>query len=74
MIQLLWFKFKNLTILGFYFILNNMKKNYDGIHIKYIDSINKSDIDIRKELYENIILSGTHNKFKGFNERLKKRN
>lgn len=64
--------FKNLMLLKLYFILNNMKKNYDGIHIKYIDSINKSYIDIRKELYENIILSRGNNKFKGFLERLKK--
>ena len=64
--------FKNLMLLKLYFILNNMKKNDDGIHIKYIDSINKSDIYIRKELYENIILSRGNNKFKGFLERLKK--
>lgn len=36
------------------------------------DSIQKSDIDIRKDLYENIILSGGTSMFRGLPERLEK--
>ncbi len=62
-------KFKASEIL---FSLYLYQKNYYGIHIKKFDYINKWDIDIRKELYKNIILSGGNTMIKGFYYRLKK--
>lgn len=44
----------------------------DGIHKQIYNCIQKSDIDLRKELYENITLSGGTTMFEGFPERLNK--
>ncbi|EFC47817.1 predicted protein, partial [Naegleria gruberi] len=41
-----------------------------GIHENIFTSIRKSDLDIRKELYSNIILSGGSTLFNGIVERL----
>ena len=35
-------------------------KEDDGVHQTTYDSIMKCDVDIRKELYANIVLSGNH--------------
>jgi centractin len=35
-----------------------------------VESISKSDVDIRRELFLNIILSGGTSMMKGFNERV----
>ncbi|XP_043189119.1 actin-1-like [Amphibalanus amphitrite] len=44
----------------------------DGIaHLTY-NSIMKTDIDVRKDLYENIVLSGGSSMFNGLDERLQK--
>jgi actin-related protein len=43
-----------------------------GIHELIYNSIMKSDIDIRKDLYQNIILSGGNTMFPGFGERIQK--
>jgi actin len=43
---------------------------YDGIDKCLFDSIMKCDIDIRRDLYKNIILSGGTTMFKGLPERL----
>ena len=32
----------------------------DGLHMMLYDSISKCDIDLRMELYKNIVLSGKH--------------
>ena len=45
---------------------------YDGMHKLTFDSIGKCDIDVRKDLYENIILSGGSTMFEGLAERLQK--
>jgi actin-related protein len=37
-----------------------------------IDSVNKSDLDIRKELFSNIFMCGGNTLFQGFLERLQK--
>ena len=37
-----------------------------------VESISKSDIDIRRDLFQNIILSGGTTMMKGFQERLQK--
>jgi actin beta/gamma 1 len=42
----------------------------NGIHELVIKSINKCDIDIRKELYANIVLSGGTTMYPGLNDRL----
>jgi len=41
-----------------------------GIHEILSDSIMKSDMDLRKVLYQNIVLSGGSTLFKGFGDRL----
>ena len=41
-----------------------------GLHELLNDSIIKSDIDLRKTLYQNIVLSGGSTLFKGFGDRL----
>jgi actin len=43
-----------------------------GIHQTAYDSINKCDIDVRKDLYQNIVLSGGTTMFEGLPERLQK--
>lgn len=47
-------------------------KEFLGIHDQVYNSIMKSDIDIRKDLYSNIILSGGTTMFPGLPERLTK--
>jgi len=41
-----------------------------GVHKMVIDSIGKSDADLRKELWQNIIVTGGNTLIQGFNERL----
>ena len=43
---------------------------FDGIHKVLFDSIMKCDIDTRKDLYANIVLSGGTTMFEGFADRL----
>lgn len=43
---------------------------YTGVHQVVNDAINRSDMDLRKNLFENIILSGGSTLTKGFGERL----
>ena len=42
----------------------------EGIHDILANSILKSDMDLRKTLYSNIVLSGGSTLFKGFGDRL----
>jgi len=42
----------------------------EGIHMLTFDSIMKSDLDIRKDLYQNIVLSGGTTMFEGIGERM----
>lgn len=42
----------------------------EGIHEVLMYSIQKSDMDLRKMLYQNIVLSGGSTLFKGFGDRL----
>ena len=37
-----------------------------------VESISKSDIDIRRDLFQNVILSGGNTMLKGFQERVQK--
>jgi len=43
---------------------------FSGVHQMIVESISKSDIDIRRDLFQNIILSGGTTNFKGFQERI----
>ena len=47
-------------------------KEFDGIDKIVFDSIMKCDIDVRKDLYSNIVLSGGTTMYKGLPERLEK--
>ena len=42
----------------------------EGIHEILANSILKSDMDLRKHLFQNIVLSGGSTLFKGFGDRL----
>jgi len=44
----------------------------DGVHILTFNSIMKCDVDIRKDLYNNIVLSGGSTMFSQIDERMKK--
>ena len=43
---------------------------YPGIHQIVVDAINRTDLDLRKALYTNIVLSGGSTLTKGFGDRL----
>ena len=47
-------------------------KEFSGIHDQCFQSISKSDVDVRKDLYQNIVLSGGTTLFAGLPERLTK--
>jgi actin, other eukaryote len=47
-------------------------KEFTGIHDQTYQSIMKSDVDVRKDLYQNIVLSGGTTLFAGLPERLTK--
>ena len=47
-------------------------KESPGIHTNILDTIMNSDIDLRKELFYNIVVSGGSTMFPGINERLTK--
>ena len=43
---------------------------YPGIHQIVVDAINRTDMDLRKNLFGNIVLSGGSTLVKGFGDRL----
>ena len=45
-------------------------EEYEGLHEVLVYSIQKSDMDLRKVLFQNIVLSGGSTLFKGFGDRL----
>ncbi len=47
-------------------------KEYKGIHELTFDSIQNCDVDVRRDLYQNIILSGGTTMYEGIGERLLK--
>merc|ERR1711994_730576 len=51
---------------------NLIGKESDGVHTTTYDSIIKCDVDIRKDLYGNIVLSGGTTMFTGIAERMQK--
>ncbi len=60
------------TILDKLFQPSKESTGFNGYQQMIIDSINRSDLDIRKELYSNILLCGGNTLFNGFPERLQK--
>lgn len=46
--------------------------NFSGVQRMVVDAIVKSDLDIRKELYNNIVVAGGNTLFNGFTEKLQK--
>lgn len=52
------------------FVPNERLPGFTGIQHMIVESIGKSDIDIRRDLFQNVILSGGNTLFKGFLERL----
>jgi len=44
-------------------------KEFAGIHLQFYDSIMRSDLDLRKNLYQNIFMSGGNTLFPGLLER-----
>jgi actin-related protein len=51
---------------------NLIGKEFDGIHKTTYDSIMKCDVDIRKDLYGNIVLSGGTTMFENIDKRMEK--
>jgi actin, other eukaryote len=47
-------------------------KEFDGIHELTYKSIMKADVDVRKDLYQNIVMSGGTTMYQGIAERLHK--
>lgn len=47
------------------------RTNMDGVHKLIYDSINSCDVDIKGDMYKDIILSGGNTMFPGFAERLR---
>ena len=54
------------------FSTNDELEGFTGVQQMVVDSIGKTDIDIRRDLYQNIIITGGNTCFKGFMERLQK--
>jgi len=50
---------------------NLIGKESEGIHKLTFDSIMQCDVDIRKDLYENVVMSGGTTMFKNIDERMK---
>lgn len=44
--------------------------NFKGVHHMVLDAINSCDLDIKKELFQNIILTGGNSLLAGFSSRL----
>ena len=45
-------------------------KEYDGIHTLTFKSVMKCEIDVRKDLYANIVMSGGTTMYEGIDTRL----
>lgn len=45
-------------------------EEFEGLHEVLVYSIQKSDMDLRRVFYQNIVLSGGSTLFKGFGDRL----
>jgi len=50
--------------------VEQVETEQEGVHRMLYSSIMKSDVDIRKDLYGNVVLSGGNTMFQGFGERV----
>jgi len=69
---LLKLKMKDLDVQKFYSNLHSLVLESAGIHETTFNSIAKTDIDIRKDLYGNVVMSGGTTMFEGIAERVTK--
>lgn len=53
--------------------LDNGSVGFTGIHQMVFEAITRCDMDIRKELYGNVVIAGGNTLFTGFSERLTKK-
>jgi len=63
-------KGERIKILEKFFQPNDMLPGFSGVHQMVVESVTKAEIDIRRDLFQNIILSGGNTHFKGFMDRL----
>lgn len=63
---------QRVSILEQMFSQSATTEGFTGIQNTIVESISKTDIDIRRDLFGNVILSGGNTNFKGFTERLQK--
>jgi actin-related protein len=56
-----------------FFIGNEEFPGFSGVHNMAVDSINKCSLGIKRELFNNIILTGGNSTFEGFSEKFMKR-
>lgn len=68
MVGVSWLSFSNLNFLFFFFL--GMESC--GIHETTYNSIMKCDVDIRKDLYANTVLSGGTTMYPGIADRMQK--
>lgn len=60
------------TIPELLFTPNRVLPGFAGVHNMIYDSITRCDMDIRKELYSNVVVTGGNSLFNGFTDRLNK--
>ncbi|KAJ5070843.1 actin-7 [Anaeramoeba ignava] len=71
MVKLLLLEMKDLDVQKFYFSLLSLEIEDPGIHEITFNSIFKSNHEIRKDLFSNIVLSGGSSLFPGIKQRFK---
>ena len=52
------------------FLPSDELEGFTGVQNMVVDTIGRTDIDIRRDLFQNIIISGGNTCFRGFMERL----
>jgi len=63
---------ERVSILEKIFTAIDSYEGFTGVQNMVVDSIGKTDIDIRRDLFQNIIITGGNTCFRGFMERLQK--
>jgi actin-related protein len=70
--QTVSFQGERLTLTEKLFLPNDKLPSggFSGLHHMIVESIGRADIDIRRDLFQNVVLSGGNTLYKGFLERL----
>jgi actin-related protein len=63
---------ERVSILEQMFSQGDATEGFTGVQNMVVDSIGMTDIDIRKDLFQSVILTGGNSCFKGFVERLQR--